>query len=328
MVITRWERLSLLLTVLALVAVFPGTVEAGPRARAQIPANELVFDSDRSGNYEIYRMAPDGSGTRRLTSDARYDSWWPQVSPDRTRLLFYRTPKGVHDRDFTKTSLWAMNADGTGTARLIATGANNWTYQGHADWSPDGRRIVMFAGPAGLARSPQIFTTNADGTSPFQVTNRPGPNLDPSWSPDGSSVLFIGCPAAPCDPESYEVYRIASDGTRVTRLTDDAVRDHDPYYSPDGSQVAWLRQTGIPNRWAIFSMRADGSGRRAVIDDGSMNSKPAWSVDSTRIYFHRWPLGSTLFSIWRINSDGSGLVAIHPRAPGPGPYNDEFPAHV
>ena len=32
-----------------------------------------------------------------LTADASFDSWWPKVSPDRSRVLFYRTPKGIHD---------------------------------------------------------------------------------------------------------------------------------------------------------------------------------------------------------------------------------------
>ena len=83
---------------------------AGRPGAAAIPPGDLVFDSDRTGNFEIFTMTGEGLAPRQLTDDSRYDSWWARLSPDRRTILFYRSPKGSHDRDYSSTSLWAMGS--------------------------------------------------------------------------------------------------------------------------------------------------------------------------------------------------------------------------
>jgi dipeptidyl aminopeptidase/acylaminoacyl peptidase len=36
----------------------------------------------------------------------------------------------------------------------------------------------------------QIFTMNANGTNPVNISNHPGEDGDPSWSPDGTRIAF------------------------------------------------------------------------------------------------------------------------------------------
>ncbi|MCU1537263.1 MAG: periplasmic component of the Tol biopolymer transport system, partial [Humibacillus sp.] len=127
-----------------------------PTARA-LPTSTFAFDSDRSGNFELYTMPLAGGSARRLTSDAAYDSWSPRISPDRRTILFHRAPKGVHDLDQSKVSIWAVAVDGTGLRQLRPSGLDGWYQQGHAEWSPDGSAIVLFGGSR---INPQIFVTN------------------------------------------------------------------------------------------------------------------------------------------------------------------------
>jgi TolB protein len=193
---------------------------------------------------------------------------------------------------------------------------------GHPEWSPDGSEIVLFAG---ATNAPQIYILRADGTAPRAVTQRVAQNLDPSWSPDGQSILFIGCPGSVCPYTSYEVYRIGRDGTGEVRLTHDLSRDHDPYFSPDGTRIAWLR---LGANWGISSMAADGSDQRTVVSDLNINSKPAWAVDGSWIYFHRTPVGRIGFNVFRIRPDGTELRELIPRPLiGFGPYDNEYPIH-
>ena len=88
----RWKRVAVivaaalvaLLVVLVVVVVIivhrlntPATVPASwrpptalPRSAAVgVPAGNLVFDSNRTGNYEIWTMGPTGAGARELTHD-------------------------------------------------------------------------------------------------------------------------------------------------------------------------------------------------------------------------------------------------------------------
>jgi Tol biopolymer transport system component len=271
-----------------------------------VPPDRVAFDTLSShNNYEIATMAPDGAGRVMLTADPAWDSWWPKISPDRTQILFERTPAGTHDRDFAKTSLWLMNADGSNIRQLIPNGGNGWTLQGHAEWSPDGSHIALFAG---TNANPQIWVVDSSGGNPRQVTNRVAQNLDPSWAPDGASLLFVGCPGSVCPQTSYEVYRINVDGSGLQRLTNDLSRDQDPYFSPDGTTIAWLR-LGLD--WSIFKMKPDGSQMQPVIQDLQVNSKPGWSLDSSWIFFHRQSLpSSTTFKIWKIHPDGTGLAQV------------------
>ena len=292
-----------------------------------LSAGQIVFDSDRTGNFEIFVMQTDGSAVRQLTANTTFDSWWPRISPDRKRILFYRTPKGVHDTDYSQTSLWAMNADGSAVTLLRDRGTDGWVLQGHGEWSPDGTQLTMFGG---AVANPQIYVTRADGTQPRRVTDGLGFWVDPSWSPNGSRLAFAGCVTTPCPVANFEIYTAAADGTGApTRVTNDAIRDNDPYYSPDGSKIAWLSETQAPSSsfpvgvWNIRIAAPDGAALAGVTNDTNVNSKPDWSLDGTHIFFHRLVYGTPGgFTIYSIQPNGAGMAQLNGQI-----GNNEFPAN-
>lgn len=322
---------QMVLTVLLCTAAGCGARQPDPGeldCDAELPevglgVDQMVFNSDRTGNHELYLMNRDGTDTVQLTDDPRWDTFWGRISPDRKRLLFHRAPAGVHDTDYAQQSLWTIHADGKGLCRLREVGEDGWGFSGHAEWSPDGGEIALFGG---ARNNPQIFVVDAAGKNPRAVTDRGGTNLDPAWSPDGRTLVFVGCPQSICFENDYEIYTVPVEGGTAARLTFNSVRDHDPYFSRDGSQIAWLQRTdatahlGI-GAWGIALMAADGSGQRTVIDDGEINSKPHWGHDGL-LYFHRMEITKeTRFRLFRIHPDGTGLEALIPDAPG----NNEFP---
>lgn len=296
-----------------------------PDPAAPLPAGALLFDSDRTGNFEVFLTDESGNDPIQLTNDPAWDSWWPRLSPDRRRIAFHRSPPGVHDTDFTKTSLWMVNVDGTGLVQLRPPGLDGWTQQGHVEWSPEGDRLVMFGGDK---TNPQIFVTDVTGGDPRQITDRGGTNIDPSFSPDGETVIFVGCPRSVCFPDDYELYVVPATGGEVHRLTDDGLRDHDPYYSPDGREIAWLTQTSEDGlhpggSWNIRRAAADGSDVRMVTDDRNINSKPEWSRDGSTIFFHRLDVrNADVFSVFSISPDGTGMREVTAGQPGV----NEFPS--
>jgi Tol biopolymer transport system component len=304
---------------LAWLFLFPSLAFA---STAPLEKNVIAFDSDRTGNFEIFLMRANGFGLRQLTHDSQFDSWWPKISPNRSEILFYRTPKGVHDRDYSKTSLWLMHADGSDLHEMRPAGTGDWKLQGHAEWSPDGQHLVMFGG---AARSPQIYITDIQGQNPLQLTNRGGQNLDPSWAPDGKSVLFIGCPVFQCVEKNYEVYSISSSGNELARITNDSIRDGDPYYSPDGKWIAWLSRTGPSEPSTSWNIRILDKSRGKIENltyDNFINGKPAWSLDGRTIYFHRMDATTKgKFQIFVIPAQGGPLRSITAGQPG----NNEYP---
>ena len=319
---------ALIAVVVAVGVASAPAASAGQHSRTKttsgLSTSRMLFDSNRNGvNYEIYSMSTTGTGVTSLTSNQQYDSWWPRLSPDRKRIVFYRTPRGTYDHDYTKTSLWAMNYDGSGLTQLLAVGAHGWAEHGHAEWSPDGSHLVMFAGQL---INPQLYVTDDLGRNPRQLTSRPGLNIDPSWSPSGTTVTFTGCPTASCNAAAMEVYTIPAAGGTATRVTSDTMRDNDPYFSPDGSRIAWLTQTsttgGAVGAWNIRVAQADGSRLGYITNDANVNSRPQWSHDGTLIYFHRLVYSDPppRFDIYVIHADGTSLTSLTAGQPGSAAY--------
>ncbi len=309
----------------------------GAASAATAQPDQLVFDSDRLNgagdmvaNYELHTMALNGSAGVQLTNNNTYDSWWGRPSPDGSRILFCRTPAGVHDTDYTQVSLWCMDSDGANQVLLRGVGTDGWTIQGHPEWSPDGQHLCIIGTASGVL---QIFVIDADGTNPRRVATTTTNQIDCSWSRDGAYLLIVSKPSAAGAVSTQEVYRVPAAGGALTRLTTDTLEDYDPYYSPDGSRIAWLTQTNPDlyapglGAWNIRVMNADGSNVGFITNDLNINSKPEWSPDGSTIYFHRFVYGppSPKWNIYRTPASGGGaLTLVSVGAPG----NNTFPAYL
>ena len=112
--------------------------------------------------------------------------------------------------------IYVMNADGTGTPRQLT---NNSEEERGPDWSPDGSRIVFACrkGPAGPGGAPtfEICVMNADGSGEVQLTSNNVPDLTPTWSPDGSQIVFHRTLSAGVS----QFFVMNADGTATTQIT-------------------------------------------------------------------------------------------------------------
>lgn len=138
----------------------------------------LAFDSDRSGNMDIYRMRIDGSGLQQLTRNAA-DEFRPLWSPDGKQLTFVSFRGGNRD-------LYVVSADGS-SERLLAGGPmHEWP----GTWSPDGKQVVFYSDRGGGYRN--LWLVPSTGGSATQLTR--GGGIAPRWSPDGRLIAYAGGP--------------------------------------------------------------------------------------------------------------------------------------
>lgn len=57
------------------------------------------YDREENKNLQVYSY--DGIKETNLVNDNSYDYWWIKVSPDKTKFLCYRSPKGAGHNSYT-----------------------------------------------------------------------------------------------------------------------------------------------------------------------------------------------------------------------------------
>jgi Tol biopolymer transport system component len=147
----------------------------------------------------------------------------------------------------------------------------------------------------------EIYTVNADGSSPTRLTNVAGDDLAPAWSPDGTKIAF----ASARDGGGYEIYTMNADGSGQTRLTNNgAVDDAQPSWSPDGTQIAFT--TNRDGNFEIYKMNADGTSPVRLTNNAANDSWSSWSPDGTKIAFESNRTGN--FEVFTMNADGTSQI--------------------
>jgi TolB protein len=216
---------------------------------------------------------------------------------DAVELAFVSSRDGVY-------SIYVMAADGGGERRLTdsdPTGPETPAglfYEVEPDWSPDGERVAFASRRGGDF---DLYVTGADGKGTRQVTDFAGEETHPSWSPDGTELVFQrGTPA--------HLWIIGADGGTPRRVTNSPDAEVDPSWSPDGSWIAFqLRRPGTPLS-EIWLVRPDGSGKHRLTDI-ERAAQPAWSPDSRRIAVAT-TAGRGNYDIYTVDANGKGLRRV------------------
>ncbi|HML24956.1 MAG TPA: SH3 domain-containing protein [Aggregatilinea sp.] len=105
-----------------------------------------------------------------------------------------------------------------------------------------------------------IFVLNPQTGQLDQLTDDPGMDIEPVWSPDGEYIAF----SSDRDGD-FEVYVIRADGTDVVKLTGNEAEDREPKWQPNGE---WLTYVSNANgQWDVFVVSADGAEVRQLTND-------------------------------------------------------------
>lgn len=150
-----------------------------------------------------------------------------------------------------------------------------------------------------------LYTIDADGGNRTFVAGVNGGHY-PVFSPSGSRIAFGQAPTF--DDNNYEVAAVNIDGSGLTNLTQSPFVDLSPSWSPDGARIAFNSARSSPSD--IYTMNADGSAVARVTTSGHALD-PDWSPDDTRIAFMDFGGDG---DIHVINADGTGEVSLG--APG------------
>jgi serine/threonine protein kinase len=108
------------------------------------------------------------------------------------------------------------------------------------------------------------------------LTDEPGPELFPSLSPDGKTVLYASRATG-----NWDIYSQRVGGKIATNLTKESLYDDtQPAFSPDGEQITFRSER---DGGGIFVMGASGESVRRLTNKIGFN--PVWSPDGKEILF-------------------------------------------
>jgi len=250
----------------------------------------VVFQSNRTGRYEIYTMAVDGSSVAQLT-DRPGDNVTAAWSPDGERIAFAAN-------EGENSDVYIMHADGSDIVRLTEHPGDD----SHPHWSADGSRI-MFNSPrttpdlsvGWLDQWHEVFSMKPDGSDKRQHTDNRTVCTYPSFSPDGTRIVYRKITSTPgfswdlsSRPRNSEVFVADVDGSNELNLSNSAAFDGWPVWSPDGTRVAFASNRAGPAYVGhIWIVNADGTGLQQVTHGPWSYVQPAWAGDGVRIFAYQ-----------------------------------------
>ena len=189
-------------------------------------------------------------------------------------------------------------------------------------FSKDGAHLVYVSYPDG-----SLWRADRDGSNRVELVDPPLKPILPSWSPDGSQIVFVGLTQ---QNNEYQSYIVSSQGGAIRRLLpEDSGIQTDPNWSPDGTKIVFSTSplggrdtksvirvldmpshqvTTLPGSQGMFSPRWSPDGRfiaASSFDQLSINlfdlatqrwtllhkgiiAFPAWSGDSRFIYYQSY----------------------------------------
>jgi Tol biopolymer transport system component/imidazolonepropionase-like amidohydrolase len=164
------------------------------------------------------------------------------------------------------------------------------------------------AGHLAYAALGDLWLVDLDSGELEQLTDDVSVDLSPTWSPDGSHLVWVSDRGGKAD-----LWSMAIDSGDVERLTDSDVPVNSPVYSPDGEEIAYLAdsQTSIFIAATINVLDLEDSSIRTVSEPIFGPSAPAWSPDASRLaVYHRLPRNNRFReghnAIYLVDSAGQG----------------------
>lgn len=255
-------------------------------------ARSLVYEAGcAEPNADLYSIGGDGKGLRQLTSTSAHELE-PAWSPDGTKIAYVEQVV-ANKCDGCPSTIWVMNADGTGQ-RALTAGGDGW-FDEYPAWSPDGRTIAYQH--ATYDTGPFVWTIPAGGGTVAHLLPH---GDDPAFGP--ARLAYIRGDAAPTRVQTSRF-----DGSDVrTVARDDAAVIGSLAWSKSGT-LAYLRTDAN----GLLSLVVVGSGTFGLggLDPSPPSSGLAWSPDGTELAFDATDREG-ISDLWTVRADGTRLTRL------------------
>ena len=255
--------------------------------------SKIVFQSLRNGQYyQVYVMNADGTNQLNLSNGIAADTH-PAWSPNGLKIAF------ASERDQPGfPSVYVMNSNGTNQTRLTISGAGLRDEQ--PVWSPNGMKIAFTSTrdsttnywtetddyeipeddgqtfpKSRLNINKEVYVMNPDGTAQARLSNSLGNDDSPTWSPDGSKIVFRSERERDLFDPTPQVWTMNADGSGETNLSNSGDGDFSPSWTSGSANQSPVSVPGGPYS-GVVGQNAPFNGGGSNDPDGTIVSY-AWA---------------------------------------------------
>jgi TolB protein len=209
-----------------------------------LQTSQIMPLTDEIGNVFSPEFSPDGEEILFINRkpDSPTELWVIRRDGSNPRLIFggpnYRGPNTIVSASWSpdgskiamamsvqnpfEYQIFVMDSEGKTDPQRITYGMMGIT--GSVDWSPDGKAILISAGPV---EDKDIFRYEIESGLITRLTFG-GNNNAPVYSPDGEWIAFNSLR----NGGQADIYLMRADGSELTRLTDNPEPDWQPQWEP------------------------------------------------------------------------------------------------
>jgi Tol biopolymer transport system component len=245
-----------------------------------------IMRADGSERQRIFSVTKQGGLDMSLVKRGLAGAFFPVWSPDGEWVVF-GLGSWFTERGKGGAKLMRVRRDGTGAEALTDDSVFN---AGFPSYSADGKEVVFRAwgkdGGTGYEQQ-GLRVINLESRKTRVVTQ--GYDNLPSWSPDGSCIMFTrGVKKPDSKWSNFDIFTVRPDGTDLRRLTTSEASDGHAVWTNGGRQILWnsamagyrdeacLYDQTFQPYGQLFVMDADGGHKRQITDSIWEDSTPQY----------------------------------------------------
>jgi Tol biopolymer transport system component len=216
--------------------------------------------SSTTGDFALFIAGSDGTGAHLLYSSTTATLSSPALSPDGSRVAFVKhfAPE--------RSEIWVVDSDGTNEQRVTVAPEGQTLIHAYPAWSPFGQALAFSMGTPGNLH---IAATSVAGGAITHVTETTASDVEPSWSPDGSSIVY----ARTSTPAQSDLHVVDGSGRDVALLVNRNART--PAWSPKGDAIAFSgRNAGEATE--LFALRLQSGAVEQITHSDVYERHPNW----------------------------------------------------
>jgi Tol biopolymer transport system component len=279
-------------------------------ARWSPDGKRIAWISDRSGSFQVWVMASNGSEKQMVSREPGLHGW-PQWSPDGKKLVFW----GYNPQNGRSSVSVAVPGD-----QRIRTLVTSQEALDRPTWSPDGKLVAYAVQTEG---NWYIWVADVEDSRRYRLTRDAQMETKPLWSPDGTVIAYKVAPdkeynltienfvslANGLDKPTYRIW----DGVKSIQMND---------WSPDGTSIVYTAEgvtaasgedrvsyLAVVNEVSLTGSRTAGSPILLSAGHTLGDRGPVFSPNGKQIAFWSWDKNYRA-TLWVAESDGSSCKQL------------------